>query len=376
MTRLRRVAATGCGVVFPAGVGRESVTRWWEGGRAPTAGPIASLSEAWLPTDQGCEVPGWRGRDHLPDRKAIKLMTRPVQLGVTAALEAWAAAEPEAEEPPPHRRGMYTACGVPADEDWTFRESIEAAIVADRFDLRRFGEVGQGLLNPLWLVKSLTNNVLAFTAKTLDLQGPNNNFEGGAAGALVAVGEAARSVAEGRADVALAGAADSLVSVEALLALARNAPFGGPDAVLPGEGASFLRLEVARPGALEVVGFGTAYAPDLGRGQPRCSPHPDPAISEALAEARVNAWAASADRGTGPEDAIRLSGPRVPLDGSSSGETISLWEGLGDPGAAAGALLLAAAWLIHHRQPGHAPLELSAVSPGGETAVLLLATAD
>ena len=367
----RCVSITSCGAMGPWGAGADALERWWKEGRPSTVRPITTFSEPWLPTEDACEVPAWRGRDHLPERKAIKLMTRRVQLGVAAAIEAWGGKDWNSGQPP-DRRGMYTGCGVPADEDWTFREPIEAAVVNGQFDLVRFGTQGQELLNPLWLVKSLTNNVLAFTAKALDLQGPNNNFEGGAASALVAVGEAARAIEMGRLDIALAGAADSLVSVEALLNLAKHrAP--QTDRLIPGESSCFVRLEAASAGALTVLGFGSAFAPESGPGAPTCSPQPpQEAIAEAVLESKRRAWAEAVQITRHTTPGLELLCPRSPEGHSTAARSLRPADGLGDAAAGGGALLLAAAWVIHRVEVEPNPFELTAVGPGGEAATLIL----
>lgn len=357
------VAIRGLGAVGPFGVGTPALLRWWEQGRPSRHGPIATLHEPWLPANLGCEVPDWTPSALLSDRKSIKLMTRCVQFGVVAALEAWGGDGDRGV--PPERRGMYTGCGVPADEDWTFRAAVNACVADGRFDLRRFGGHGQDLLNPLWLVKSLTNNVLAFTAKALDLQGSNDNFEAGAAGPLLALGSAAEALAQGRLDVALAGGSDSLVSVEALLGLARHGAFLGEAPLLPGQGGAFVRLEPGAPGDFGLLGFCSRTAPLPPGDPPHGGPWPPPGIEEAAEAASRCAWKQA---GRPADGRVLLRGPRLP---GGSGD-IDLWAKLGDPGTAAGAFLLAAAWALLHVERHEGPIELVAAGPGGEAAVAVL----
>jgi len=265
---------------------------------------------------------------------------------------------------------MYTGCGVPADEDWTFRLPIQEAIVDGQFDMRRFSTHGQELLNPLWLVKSLTNNVLAFSAKTLDLQGANNNFEGDGAGALIAVAEAARSIAEGRSDIALAGAADSLVSVENLLNLARHRSAAEEAPFLAGEGASFVCLDSGEPGAFAVLGSGSAIGPRAGA-DVVCSPEPPPEVVWAIKEARNRAWSEARPLVSAQRPVLRLLGPRAPSLGDDALE-VRPSDTLGDCGAAGAALLLAAAWAERRADPTTDLFELVGIGPGGEAAVLVI----
>jgi hypothetical protein len=235
----------------------------------------------------------------------------------------------------------------------------------------RFATHGQEFLNPLWLVKSLTNNVLAFSSKTLDLQGANNNFEGDAASALVAVAEAARALADGRADVALAGSGDSLVSVETLLNMARHSSASW----VPGEAAVFVRMdsEVSESSTgkctLQVLGFGSGMAPEPDSSL--CSMAPPSGISAAIQLARARAWKEASPFVSTDVPALRLLGPRVQHSEGPVRE-IRPSDCLGDCAAAGGALLLAGAWAEFHLGVVQGPYELVAIGPSGEASVLLL----
>ena len=366
---MRRVAITNVGAVGPFGASLDEFLDWWKAGRPSLSGPIQSVKEPWLPTNVACEVPFWKPRVHLPDRKAIKLMTRRVQFGVTAALEAWGSGVDDtiAMLPAPDSRGMFTGAGVPVDEEWTFRDAVETSIVDDRF-----AQKGQDCLNPLWLVKSLTNNILAFTAKQLDLQGDNDNFEAGAAGPLLALGSAARSIACDRMEVALAGGADSLVTVEDLLVMDRHGMFadGAERTLLPSQGGAFARLEPGGRGQFGVLAFASRMAPLPRDEVPPATHFPPPNVEEALDLATVEVWRQAKMLGIRDSQATQIRGPRLP-DGPGD---IDLWSSLGDPGAGAGGLLLAAAWALRYVDGDKRPLEIAAAGPSGEVAVALLGT--
>ena len=368
----RPVAIRGIAGVGPWGLDKAAFFRWWQSGRPSCVGPISPLSEPWLPTALAAEVPGWKPQAVLPDRKAIKLMSGPVQLGVAAALAAWRDGPP-AIDVPPERRGAYTGCGLNVDEEWTFREPIAASILDGRFDIVRFGKVGQGLLNPLWLVKGLSNNVLAMAALYLDLQGPNDNFEAGAAGPLLALTQAAQAVAEGELDVALAGGSDTQIAVEDLLQRYRRGDFDRDPPFVPARGAVFVRLEAGLPGDWGVLGWGAASLGSLGEDED--------AVEDAARRASAAAWErVRAEHTQGPcraghpasggSPALLLRGPglrRLPLD-------LDIWSSLGDPGAASGAVLLLAAAAARELDGVPAPIELQARGESGEMVVVVLGT--
>ncbi|HVO30160.1 MAG TPA: beta-ketoacyl synthase N-terminal-like domain-containing protein, partial [bacterium] len=137
--------------------------------------------------------------------------------------------------------------------------AIEASVRADgTFDLVKFGREGLGMINPLWLLRGLSNNVLGFGSARLDAQGWNTNLSTSGAAGLMAIGDAAVAIASGRADVVIAGGYDANVSPEAIVRLARlgltttknedgaraSRPFDARrDGIVPADGATFLVLE-------------------------------------------------------------------------------------------------------------------------------------
>ena len=216
------VQVAGVGLLCPAGVGPEGA----HGGRP---GP----------------VPGFRPRAYIEDRKSLKLMSRAVTLGVSA-LRLALAATPGWEQVPPERRGFFFgASPQPGDPD-DLRAAMQASAGEDgSFDLQRFAVEGYPMIHPLWLLRGLSNNVLGFGSATHDFQGVNANYCDGVRGGWLALSEGALAVAEGRADLVVAGAADSLVGVEALLG-GRSCGEGGAFVVFTRapEGAPPLRLDL------------------------------------------------------------------------------------------------------------------------------------
>lgn len=208
----RPVVMTGVGLLCPAGIGVDGAV----GGRHG-------------------EVPGFRARAYVADRKSLKLMSRAVQLGVSAARLAVSDVGGDAvlEAVPAARRGMYVGATPQAGEADDLRPALEAATADDGdFDLQRFAAQGVRLIHPLWLVKGLSNNVLGFASAIHDLQGTNASYCDGVEGGWTALEEGANAVAEGRADLVLAGGSDALIGAEPLL--------GGRRC---GEGAAFVIMQ-------------------------------------------------------------------------------------------------------------------------------------
>jgi 3-oxoacyl-(acyl-carrier-protein) synthase len=175
------------------------------------------------------EVPGFKPRAHIPDRKSIKLMNRAVQLGVAAAGMALDGFGRLKSIPPP-RRAFF----VGATPQSTHRDLQKALSLSGRdgkFSLERFAEEGVQHIHPLWLVRGLSNNILGFGSAFWNFQGVNSNYCHGEDGGWLAIVEGARAVEEGRADIALVGGADDFTHSEHLM--------GTPGS----EGSAFFLLE-------------------------------------------------------------------------------------------------------------------------------------
>jgi hypothetical protein len=202
----RSVRVAGASLLCPAGIGVDGLA-------AGSPGP----------------VPGFRARRFIADRKRIKLMTRPVQLGVSAvglAVQAAAAAP----LPPAPRRGMFVGASPQAGDERDLEPALREASVDGVFSLGRFAREGIPLIHPLWLVRGLSNNVLGFASAIHDVQGVNASYCDGPLGGWTALVEGARAIAEGRADWVIAGGSDALAGADAVL--------GHPG----GDGAAFVVL--------------------------------------------------------------------------------------------------------------------------------------
>ena len=229
MADRRSVTITGVGLLCPGGIGSD--------GLGEAAGGI---------------VPGFRARTHIADRKSLKLMTRAVQLGISAVQLAldddgeWASV-------PPHRRGIYVGASPQSGDPDDLRYALEASMGPDGFDMSLYAERGYPLIHPLWLVRGLSNNIIGFAAAIHDLQGVNANYCDGPAGGWNALREGALAVAEGRADLVVAGGADAWSHANDAL----------PD-VACGDGAGFV---VLRPGTPDVCARMHPTAPMESEGE-------------------------------------------------------------------------------------------------------------
>ncbi len=213
VAELREVRLAGIGLLCPAGIGRD-------GASGPGPGP----------------VPGFRARDYVADRKSLKLMTTAVRLGL-AAIELALKGDPGWAEVPPDRRGLFVGASPQPGDPADLTPALEAALGEEgTFDMGRFSRDGYPLIHPLWLVRGLSNNIIGFASAVHDLQGVNMNYCDGVLGGRTALMEGALAIAEGRADLVLAGGSDAWAGAEPLL--------GGRPC---GDGAAFFLLRSGGP---------------------------------------------------------------------------------------------------------------------------------
>ncbi|MCB9796961.1 MAG: hypothetical protein H6741_30120 [Alphaproteobacteria bacterium] len=230
---MRSVSVASVALFCPAGIGPSAAT----GGRRG-------------------EVPGFSAKAYVRTRKNLKLMARSVQLGVSAIRVALSEVEGW-QDIPPLRRGMFVGSTPLGGELADLIAALDVATDADgRFEIGRFAEHGYPLIHPLWLVKGLSNNVLGFASASHDFQGPNGNWCDGEDSGNHALYEGWAAVAEGRADVVVAGAADSWIDLEGVLGGRR-----------PGEGAAFFVLRPATAGDRWRLEPGQAPVPDVEEDQ-------------------------------------------------------------------------------------------------------------
>lgn len=398
-----RAVLTGAGMVSALGLSPDEVWGRWRRGETGIR-PLERTREPWTPIAYGGEVAaGFKPGDHAFHRKMLKVMSWPVRFGVGAARLAVADAGGEQAvwgDLPDLRRGMFTGAALTVDEDNEFLPALREAEAEGGLDLVRFGREGVPTINPLWLVKGLTNNVLALVAQGYGLRGPNDNIGNGRAGGIQALAEALWALRDGRADALLAGGHDTQLYMEKLVGLhllgrlhpSPEPPWGecgplGPGALgtVPGEGAAFVVVEpeerarargarvrarlLACADACAPAGLGEPLPVDLGR--------------EALARAVGRALDEAGLRGDDVGVAL-VSASGDPAEAAVFGVLPELLHPgvdllapagvLGDGGAAGGAFALALALPVL-AEGRHRRALVAAASDTGEIAVALLEAA-
>ncbi len=264
---------TGVGVVSTLGHSAGEMLDAMLEGRSALV-ELQGFPEAPFGCPRVATVSGFKAKDWVANRKNLKLMSAATRFGIAAVKLAYAAARLEGVVDP-QRLGLFVGAGTALGDSKDLQPAIDRAVADGAFDSQVFGSEGMHLINPLWLLKGLSNNVLGFASADLDARGVNQNYCNSPPGGLQAIGEAAWALTEGKADALIAGGADSGVDAAHLTGFGRLEmlspsgqvrPFGvGHDGFAPGEGAAFVALERAEHAAprgarplARIVGYGNA----------------------------------------------------------------------------------------------------------------------
>jgi 3-oxoacyl-[acyl-carrier-protein] synthase II len=363
---LRRTVITGVGAVTPVGAG----ATYWEALRAGRGGvrPITSFDASALPARFGGEVRDFDARDYVAksERKRLKMMVRTAQFAVAAARLAADDAGLAPGSLDPSRLGVVFGAGTIPGELADLGPAARASLDGGRVDFRRWGREGLPLIPPTWMLNHVPNMVSCHVSILHDARGPCNTVTQTEVASLLALGEARRALRRGRADVFLAGGADTRVNPISFVRQALFAPLSrrndepgracrpfdrGRDGLVHGEGGGALVLEdlghARGRGAsiyAEVAGFGAAF--DRGRTGDGIAR----AVGVALAEAGIGPEAldhANAEGASTPEgDAREARGLRAAL--GAAGASLPVFAAksyFGHLGAGSGVAELAASLL-------------------------------
>ena len=307
---MKGVVVTGSGAICGAGRTPASIVDAIVAGRSALA-PIASWDISQWPRPIAAEIADYNAGALAGDRKLLKLIRRTDVVGLYAAGEAVRASGFEAHRQTldegsaaafSERTGLYAGSGGGNYQNqYDYFPLIQETGAA----LSAFGrELGSGV-NPMWLLKSLPNNVLCHVGIRFGIKGPNACITNHSVSGMLAIVEAAAGVANDEADRAVAVGHDTPIEPQnvlyyhgaGLLAKAHLKPFDAArDGSLMGEGAGALMVESeasAKARGAAVIGrvLGSGHATesegllairDDGQG-------PAAAIRAALADAGVDA---------------------------------------------------------------------------------------
>lgn len=167
---------------------------------------------------QQWEIPSWECRlggelknfqpaKMLPDRKLIKVISRQDVMGINAAVQAVedsnlisyrdTISNPDEFN---DKSGVYV--GSPGNKYYQQYDFLPL-LAKTGGDMKHFAQELFNEVHPMWLLRILPNNVLAYTGITYGFKGPNHNVTNHAVGGMQALIEAYHAIKSGQAERAV-----------------------------------------------------------------------------------------------------------------------------------------------------------------------------
>ena len=213
-----RVVVTGLGVVSPIGIGPDAFWDSLKNGRSGID-RLSTAAAGSLPSKLAAEVRDFDPLHYVYQKKFLKVMSRDIQLGVSAASMAMADAGLRPGDIDPTRLGVEFGAGhISFTPDELSEAARDYADPSDRDGYTRWGEgeppadapaPPMDKIAPLWMLRQLPNMPACHVAIEHDAQGPNNTITGGDVSALLALAEAMRVIERDQADAMIVGACSS-----------------------------------------------------------------------------------------------------------------------------------------------------------------------
>lgn len=308
MVQRAEVVITGLGVASPIGIGGQAV---WESIVAGRSGvrPLGALRHTGARVRFGGEVVGFDPKQYVTPRKSLKVMSRDIQLGFTAAQLACEQAGLAEGVVDPDRFGVVLGADMIYCDPSELTDAFRGCIVDGRFDFAAWGQTAMRQMYPLWLLKYLPNMPACHVAIARDARGPNNSITLGEVSSLAAISEGMRIIERGWADVVITGGSGSRIHPMALIfredkelshreqqPAEASRPFDLlRDGMVYGEGAAAIVLESRRfaegrgaPILARLLGYANTFEP-LRAGQPAAGSAIRSSIERALASSGVRA---------------------------------------------------------------------------------------
>jgi 3-oxoacyl-[acyl-carrier-protein] synthase I len=279
MRLVDKVVVTGSGAVCAAGASPEEILDAVRAGRSAIA-PIKQWDTTGWPCRLAAEIPDFNPRAMVDDRKLHKLIRRTDLVGLYAAgkaieragiVEHRATLDNAAAATYSDRTGVYVGSGGGNYEN---QYDYFPLLTAAKSELPAFGRELSDNVNPMWLLRTLPNNVLGHIGIKHRLKGANACITNHSVGGTLAVIEALEALRTGEADRAVAVGHETPIEPQMVLYYQRLGliaseslyPFDvRHDGSVFGEGAAALVLETessAKARNAKVIGevLGGGYA--------------------------------------------------------------------------------------------------------------------
>ena len=217
-----RVLVTGIGAICAAGRSPAEIWDAVSAGR-PAIRPIQQWDTTGWPTALAGEIAELDPRALVEDRKLHRLLQRSDLLGLYAAARALddsrlatyrETLDPAAGATVNDRTGVYVGMGGGSyQNEYEFFPLLTTA----NGELEPFGRELTATVNPMWLLRSMPNNVLCYIGIRHGLKGPNACLTNHSVSGSLAIVEAAAALRAGEADRALAVGHDAPIEPQMVL---------------------------------------------------------------------------------------------------------------------------------------------------------------
>lgn len=206
------IVITGVGCVTPLGIGRTELAKGLLEGKCAVR-KLIELSDPQRTTYGGASIDGFAGKQFVTPRKALKVMSREVQIAYTAAQLAWQDARlDQCESLDVDRMGVvYGSEMIPGDE-LDLESAVRACVDDGNMDYSKWGLESLKQVYPLWMLKNLPNMPACHVGIAVDARGPNNTIVQEEVSSLLALQEAASIIDRGQADVMIVGGMGSRIT--------------------------------------------------------------------------------------------------------------------------------------------------------------------
>ena len=209
--RLRRTVITGVGIVSPIGVGKRLFWKNLMAGQSGI-GLLRAFPSDGLPSKLAAEIHDFDPSEFVSDKKFLKVMSRDIQLGVSAALLAMQDARLKRGDVAPDRLGVEFGAGRISTTPQELADAADGCTTnTGTFEFSRWGEESMEDIPPLWLLRQLPNMPACYVSIEFDARGPSNTITSRESSALLALGEAVGIIQRGAADCMIVGAGSSNV---------------------------------------------------------------------------------------------------------------------------------------------------------------------
>lgn len=219
MSDLNRVFITGRSALTASGANADET---WNSLLTGHSG--IDVIEDWDLSEWSCRLGGElkniQAAKMLPDRKLIKVVSRQDVLGIHAAVKAVE-----------HSGMIEYRDSLASTEDFNDQTAVYVGSPGNKYfqqydflpliaktngDMKAFAEQLFDEVHPMWLLRILPNNVLAYTGITYGFKGPNHNVTNHAVGGTQALIEAYHAIQTGQADRAVVVAYDLGIEPQAM----------------------------------------------------------------------------------------------------------------------------------------------------------------